>query len=166
MTMPPCRVTTSWDDGHPLDLRLADLLQSHGVRGTFYVPGECGRRVMSSTQTRELARAFDIGAHTLTHPRLTGLPPREAAAEIRYSKEFIEQTTGRPCSVFAPPGGFFNADHVAAAALAGFAGFRTTELMSLAAPRKHGPMALLPTTLQIFEHPAASFVKKDRKSVV
>ena len=31
-------VTTSWDDGHPLDVRLAELLSSYGVPGTFYLP--------------------------------------------------------------------------------------------------------------------------------
>src|SRR5688500_11915407 len=31
-------VTTSWDDGHPLDIRLAEMLARHGVAGTFYVP--------------------------------------------------------------------------------------------------------------------------------
>lgn len=32
-------VTSSWDDGHPLDLRVADLLARCGVKGTYYVPG-------------------------------------------------------------------------------------------------------------------------------
>jgi hypothetical protein len=31
-------ITTSWDDGHPSDLRVAELLIKHGLRGTFYVP--------------------------------------------------------------------------------------------------------------------------------
>lgn len=30
--------TSSWDDGHPLDLRVADLLARCGVKGTCYVP--------------------------------------------------------------------------------------------------------------------------------
>jgi hypothetical protein len=37
---PPAYITTSWDDGHPSDLRLADLLHKHSLRGTFYVPPE------------------------------------------------------------------------------------------------------------------------------
>lgn len=28
-------VTTSWDDGHKLDLKLAKLLEKHEIRGTF-----------------------------------------------------------------------------------------------------------------------------------
>ena len=30
-------VTTSWDDGHSTDLRVAELLAAHGLKGTFYV---------------------------------------------------------------------------------------------------------------------------------
>ena len=30
-------VTTSWDDGHKLDLKLAKLLKKYGIGGTFYI---------------------------------------------------------------------------------------------------------------------------------
>ena len=155
---PVCYVTTSWDDGHPLDLRLAAMLASHGIPGTFYVPRQCDRRVMCPAQTRELAGAFEIGAHTLTHPRLTDLRQPDAEDEIRGSKDYIQETTGRRCSVFAPPGGYFTAGHIDAAARAGFAGFRTTELMSLSPPVRRNGLALLATTLQIYEHSPASFL--------
>ena len=41
-------ITTSWDDGHPLDFRVADF--AYGVRacGTFYVPKESDRVTMSA----------------------------------------------------------------------------------------------------------------------
>ena len=35
---PSTCITTSWDDGHPLDLRVAELLAKYGLQGTFYVP--------------------------------------------------------------------------------------------------------------------------------
>jgi hypothetical protein len=28
-------ITTSWDDGHPLDLRVAELLAKYGLKDTF-----------------------------------------------------------------------------------------------------------------------------------
>ena len=28
-------ITTSWDDGHPLDFRVAELLAKYGLPGTF-----------------------------------------------------------------------------------------------------------------------------------
>jgi hypothetical protein len=30
-------VTTSWDDGHKLDMKLAVLLKKYGIKGTFYI---------------------------------------------------------------------------------------------------------------------------------
>jgi peptidoglycan-N-acetylglucosamine deacetylase len=30
-------VTTSWDDGHKLDLKLARLLQKYNIAATFYI---------------------------------------------------------------------------------------------------------------------------------
>jgi len=36
-------VTTSWDDGHELDLRLASELAAHGMAGTFYVAPDAAR---------------------------------------------------------------------------------------------------------------------------
>ena len=32
------RFSMSVDDGHPLDLRMADLLHSHDIKATFYLP--------------------------------------------------------------------------------------------------------------------------------
>ena len=53
------RLTTSWDDGHPLDLRLADRLAARGFTGTFYVPrhNREGRPVLSAREVRAARRA-------------------------------------------------------------------------------------------------------------
>ena len=65
--MPRLRiVTTSWDDGDPQDLRVAELLDSRGLKGTFYVPiiGYDGRRILEPAELRSLASGgFEIGAH-------------------------------------------------------------------------------------------------------
>ena len=49
-------VTTSWDDGYPADLRVAELLAKHGVAGTFYVPNRNleGRPVLSEQEIRRI----------------------------------------------------------------------------------------------------------------
>ena len=80
----PLLVTTSWDDGHPSDLRVADLLEKHGLSGTFYVPSTNseGRPVMRSIEIAELGRRFEIGGHTQDHVSLTEMGPHLAAAQI------------------------------------------------------------------------------------
>ena len=57
-------VTTSWDDGHPLDLRVVDLLARYGIKGTFYVPLLYrSRPVMEKAQIIAiLDRGMEIGS--------------------------------------------------------------------------------------------------------
>lgn len=148
----PCLVTTSWDDGHPCDLRVAELLARYGLPGTFYVPATGQRHCIAPPELRTLGQSFDIGAHTLRHVPLAGIPDSEARSEIRGSKDFIEQQLGKPCRVFAAPWGRFRRAHVQIAAEAGFRGFRTTELMSIDLPALREQLVVMPTTVQVFRH--------------
>ena len=102
----PC-LTTSWDDGHPLDFRVADLLERHGLTGTFYIPKICQTPTMTESQLRELSQRFEIGAHTINHLFLDTIDDEKAGREIADSKTWVEQTTGKPCPLFCPPGGKF-----------------------------------------------------------
>lgn len=67
-------VTTSWDDGHQLDIKLAGLLKKYGIRGTFYISPrnrEFARsELLTDAQIIALSNHFEIGAHTMTHPIL------------------------------------------------------------------------------------------------
>ena len=54
-------ITTSWDDGHQLDLRVAELLTKYRLHGTFYIPKAAENGTMKTAQIRELSRAFEIG---------------------------------------------------------------------------------------------------------
>ena len=84
-------MTTSWDDGHPLDLRVAELLAKSGLTGTFYVPRSSQKPVMNHSQIRELSNSFEIGAHTLEHVTIDRLPDREARIQLSGSREWIEE---------------------------------------------------------------------------
>src|SRR5437588_7352721 len=82
-------ITTSWDDGHPLDFRVAALLAKYGLRGTFYVPRSAETDTMTVVQLRELSGSFEIGAHTLHHGDLTGATEQQARQEIVDSKAWV-----------------------------------------------------------------------------
>lgn len=152
----PFYFTTSWDDGFPEDIRLADMLSAHGIRGTFYVPRSWQRPVMAPHHVRALAAQFEIGAHTLHHVILTDLPAAKAADEISGSKRWLEDLTGQRCSTFCFPSGKYSPEHVAMVRLEGFDGARTVQLCSLALPSSKDGLVLLGTTLQVFPH--SSFV--------
>jgi hypothetical protein len=162
MTPAAC-MTLSWDDGHPLDMRVADLMLRHGLRGTFYVPRAAERGTMIEAQIRELSDVFDIGAHTLGHVVLTRTCDRQAYLEIAGAKHWIEDVTGRPCSLFCPPGGRYAKRHLRMIERAGYRAIRTVELLSLDWPRRDGALLAMPTSIQAWPHDARSYVQNALK---
>jgi peptidoglycan-N-acetylglucosamine deacetylase len=130
-------VTTSWDDGHPLDFRVAERLAWHGLPGTFYVPLSSGENpVLSAAEVRRLeASGFEIGAHGQTHRRLPGLPPAELQREVPEAKAELEERLGHPVAAFCYPGGKHDARARRAVRQAGFAGARVTARYRVRLPR-------------------------------
>jgi peptidoglycan/xylan/chitin deacetylase (PgdA/CDA1 family) len=150
-------ITTSWDDGHPLDFRVAELLTKYGLTGTFYVPRSAKTEVMNEGQIRDLAREFEVGAHTLDHVYLDTVSSTEADRQITASKQWIEDTTGNSCKMFCFPGGKFCREHLPMLRQAGFRAARTVECLSFDLPHVNGTCALMPTTLQAFPHAWSSY---------
>src|SRR5690348_5067659 len=122
---PALVITTSWDDGHPLDLRVAELLCRYNLPGTFYVPRSICTATMTPAQVRELSVGFEIGAHTLHHVDLLGVDATRAREEIAGSKAWVEDVTGRPCPMFCPPRGRFARRDLRLSREAGYVGVRT-----------------------------------------
>jgi peptidoglycan/xylan/chitin deacetylase (PgdA/CDA1 family) len=152
-------ITTSWDDGHPLDLKIAGLLARYELSGTFYVPRCSQSNRLTEEAIREISQSFEIGAHTLSHRSLTSLSGSEVNPEVEGSKAWVEEVTGKSCRVFAFPWGKFSGSHVSAVRSAGFVGCRTTELLSLAAPLEMTGLKIIPTTVQAYSHPPAAYAR-------
>lgn len=125
-------VTTSWDDGHVLDMRLAELLKKYGIKGTFYISPNNNEiplnARLTSAQILELSKDFEIGAHTMSHRPLTSLSDAEALNEIKESKHFLEKLLGKPVTTFCYPSGFFSKKHEAMVANVSFTLARTVQL--------------------------------------
>jgi peptidoglycan/xylan/chitin deacetylase (PgdA/CDA1 family) len=141
-------ITTSWDDGHPLDFRLAEMLASRNLRATFYIPRNADTGTMSADNVRELSQQFEIGAHTLDHVFLDRASDEQADTQIRNSKKWVEDVTGKPCTMFCPPAGKFAKKHLQMIEGAGYAGVRSVEFFSFDPPRRVGKLLMMPTTLQ------------------
>ncbi len=129
----------TFDDGY-LDnyTNLLPLMQHYGYRGVIYLLGDFDLRhnrwdvdldptepraeIMDPVQKAAfVAAGWEIGAHTLSHPRLTQLPLPEAAAEIEASKKALEAALHTKIETFAYPFGDFNEPVKAAVRAAGFA---------------------------------------------
>ena len=143
--------TTSWDDGHILDTRIAELLNRYGLKGTFYVlPSEERENAIQERDIKELSEQHEIGAHTLKHENVSTYDKEHLAKEIVDSKTWIESITDKPCNMFCYPRGDTTPEAKQLVQEAGFIGARTTKMMEF------GPVNdpyLLPTTLQTYPFP-------------
>jgi len=151
-------IVTSWDDGHPSDLRLAELLLHHGLRGTFFVPGRNveGRGTLAAPDIARLAMlGFEIAAHTADHVRLDTLDEAQAARQIDDGKAFLEDAIGAKVRGFAYPGGW-PGRHGRALAAKHFDYARTTRMFQL--DTGEDPYAV-PTTMQFFPHSRAALIR-------
>jgi peptidoglycan/xylan/chitin deacetylase (PgdA/CDA1 family) len=146
-------VTTSWDDGHASDARLAALLDRYDMPGTFYVAPRSVELARHERLGRDallaLAERFEIGGHTLTHRRLTSLSRAAAAEEIRAGKDELEQALGARLRSFCYPGGRYGADHVALVREAGFTVARTVRRNVTAPP---SDLLRAGTTIHAYRH--------------
>lgn len=152
-------VTTSWDDGDPKDLRIADVLRSRDLRGTFYVPivGYLGRKTLAPADLRGLSSAgFEIGAHTVSHKSLPRLDQKELEHEVRTCKQILEQTLGHGVHMFCYPNGRYNAEVIRQVTNAGYQGARTTRMLCLRGELLPFEM---PTTVQAYPHSRAAYLR-------
>ena len=121
-------VTTSWDDGSVLDLKLAEMLTKYGIKGTFYIP-KSHKNVtpLRRADIVKLAAEHEVGAHTVNHPHLTQIPPAEAKTEIIDSKIYLEEILGKKIRMFSYPFGEYNEAIKGILKDCGFIGARTVK---------------------------------------
>src|SRR5664280_254209 len=145
-------ITTSWDDGHPADLALAEMLARHGACGTFYICRDYGGRPrLSDSEIVELAGipGIEIGSHTLTHPDLRRISNLQLWHEVEGSRKWLQDLLGHDIAGFCYPKGLNNKRSVSAVLRAGYTHARTTRGGSTT---MRFPPLRMPTTLQFYPH--------------
>jgi peptidoglycan/xylan/chitin deacetylase (PgdA/CDA1 family) len=117
-------VTTSWDDGHRLDGRLSALLKNYGIKATFYISPRdhefSAAERLTDAEIQKLSESFEIGAHTMTHPRLDKISDSVAREEIVASKRYLEKLLNKTIVSFCYPGGRYTKSHPPMVREAGF----------------------------------------------
>jgi peptidoglycan-N-acetylglucosamine deacetylase len=125
-------ITTSWDDGHPLDIKLSKLLLKYNIPGTFYVPIKNNENpTMTNDEIKELSKKFEIGGHTINHTILTEIDESDLQMELQKSKIILEKLLDFSIISFCYPRGKFNNNIKKNVKDAGYMGARTTELFSI-----------------------------------
>jgi peptidoglycan/xylan/chitin deacetylase (PgdA/CDA1 family) len=122
-------VTTSWDDGNPLDFKVAELLKQYGLRGIFYIPGVSS---LSDDEIRLLAEYGEIGGHTVHHYMdLKQLSDSDLDYEIGENKRQLERIIDGPVTSFCYPRGRFDERVIMAVQRAGYQDARTTRVLAI-----------------------------------
>jgi len=82
--------------------RLLDLLDTHNVRGTFFVLGWLAER--NPALVRRIAAAgHEIGSHGYGHRMVTKMTPEEFRKDVRTSKAILEDITGAAVRGYRAP---------------------------------------------------------------
>lgn len=127
----------TFDDGYEDFLSTAlPMLETLGFSATvFVVAGMLGKentwehrggprlrsRLLGADGVREISeRRMEIGSHTVTHPRLSGLEPEMLAREVDDSRQMLSEIVGTPVEGFSYPYGDLDGPAVRAVRSAGY----------------------------------------------
>lgn len=95
----PKAVTLSYDDGHPSDLRLSDVITKYGLKCTFNLNGISYRGEKSfSKETAEkyiFSRGHEVAVHGWGHRAEGHLRPIEGIREVLDCRLELEEAYGR-----------------------------------------------------------------------
>lgn len=127
----------TFDDGYEDFLHAAvPVLERLGFSATvFVVAGMLGKentwehrggprarlRILGADGVREVSeRGMEIGSHTMTHPRLSGLDPEMLVREVSESRQMLSEVVNAPVEGFCYPYGDLDGPAVRAARSAGY----------------------------------------------
>jgi peptidoglycan/xylan/chitin deacetylase (PgdA/CDA1 family) len=106
----------SYDDGKVEDLRLLEIFNKHGIKGTFNLnyglmcqdqAGQKHPRICRE-QIKEVYQGHEIATHTMSHPTIARCPLTEVAREILEDRKGLEGITGMPVRGHAYPNGSYS----------------------------------------------------------
>lgn len=100
--------TLAWLWQQPPDMlpALVERLESELGQGSESFPALPARRMTLDMIADLDPNEADVQAHTVTHPRLTLLPPQQALLEMRDSRIALEEACNRQITGFGYPAGY------------------------------------------------------------
>ncbi len=120
-------ITFSFDDGVMQDIRLVEMFNKYGLKGTFNVnSGYLGlinenfvrndRKIthnkVKASELKKIYEGHEVAVHTLVHPTLSVLDEETIIRQVEEDRKALEALCGYPVVGMAYPGGS-NDDRVA-----------------------------------------------------
>lgn len=122
-------ITFSYDDAVTQDIRLIEIFNKYGLKGTFNLNserlGQSGELLREGVtvsfnkvrpeDVKSVYAGHEVAAHTLTHPTLTKLDDdAEIIRQVEQDRQNLSQLVGYEVLGFAYPGGGVNhSEHIA-----------------------------------------------------
>lgn len=103
-------LTMSYDDGQIHDLRLIEIFNKYGIKGTFHLnAGSLGKPGMVTKEdVQKYYVGHEVSCHMLTHPFPDRIPDIEIINEILEDRKILEETCGYIIRGMSYPFGRYN----------------------------------------------------------
>lgn len=121
-------LTMSYDDGHIEDIKLVEIFNKYGIKGTFHL-NSGNLEEPQIIERQELAKLYtnhEVAVHTVSHPHLERLTQQNVVQEVLLDRQNLEQLCGYPVRGMSYPYGTYNDDVLNAVKSCGIAYSRTT----------------------------------------
>lgn len=119
-------ITFSFDDGVTQDIKLIEIMNKYGLKGTFNLNSErfgrvgntyvakngvtVVRNIIEKEAVPDLYRGHEVAVHTLTHPNLTTVDGAEVIRQVEQDRLNLSELMGYEVVGMAYPGGGVNND--------------------------------------------------------
>ena len=101
-------ITFSFDDGVTQDIRLIEIFNKYGLKGTFNInsgllglPGELvrnGEKInhtkVKASEVKSIYQGHEVAVHTLTHPNLTTLDEETIIRQVEEDRMALSNLSG------------------------------------------------------------------------
>lgn len=108
-------LTMSYDDGKEDDLKLLEIFNRYGIKGTFHLNSglegqrqENGITRLPVSSYREVYKGHEVSCHTVLHPTIARCPIDQVALQVLEDRRVLERAVGYPVRGLSYPNGSYS----------------------------------------------------------